>query len=212
MNKYLALAIVVALVVGALAILSRGIFATVGDALSNATDGIGLTTPDGKENTKEEAQPCTSNGECKNGACGRIDAASGALVCCPSGSIVTYGGYDYCTQIAAGGVCWSDVMCASGYCRGNSGGLQKGHCAERGAVGESCDSNVDCKNNSCGRRSAADGAPKVCCPSGATSTYAGFDYCSQLPNGSSCWSDAMCASDECGGNLGGLQRGTCEAG
>jgi len=212
MNRYLALAIVVAGVVVALVFLGGGIFETVGDAFSNATDGIGLTTPDAKKSTKEELQPCTSNDECKNGACGRIDAASGALVCCPSGSIVTYAGYDYCTQIPAGGVCWSDVMCASGYCQDNNGGLQKGRCVEKGAAGQPCTSNSDCKNNTCGRQTAADGAPLVCCPSGDTRTYGGYDYCSNMPNGSTCWSDAMCASDYCGGNAGGLQRGTCENG
>lgn len=79
--------------------------------------------------------PCTSNDDCKNKSCGRQTAASGSqLICCPSNAIDTFGGYDYCTGMPAGSVCWSDDMCAgptsttTGNCKGNLSGLQKGVC------------------------------------------------------------------------------------
>jgi len=160
----------------------------------------------------EPNSSCDVNAECLNQACGRETAADGARkICCPSGSITNYGGFDYCTQMPVGSVCWSDFMCASGVCQGNLGGLQKGVCqAQDLSPGEICESNSDCTNNACGRGTAANGAQKICCPSGNITTYGGFDYCTQMLSGSVCWSDAMCASNFCRGNLGGLQRGICD--
>lgn len=73
-----------------------------------------------------------------------------------------------------------------------------------------CESNNNCLNNACGRGTAADNAPKVCCPSGQITNYAGYDYCKQMPSESVCWSDAMCASGTCKGNKYGLQKGKCQ--
>lgn len=72
-----------------------------------------------------------------------------------------------------------------------------------------CASNSECSNKACGRITAADHAPLVCCKSGATHLYAGYDYCTQMPSGSICWSDAMCASGSCKNNVGGLKKGVC---
>lgn len=73
---------------------------------------------------------CKSNSECSNKACGRVTAADNApLVCCKSGALDLYAGYDYCTQMPSGSICWSDAMCASGGCKNNAGGLKKGVCA-----------------------------------------------------------------------------------
>lgn len=94
-------------------------------------------------------------------------------------------------------------------CRRNEGGIIKGTCGKFD-VGESCSIDADCKNNACARETAADNAPKTCCSSGKNSRYAGYDYCSEMPNGSTCWSDAMCASKTCKGNLSGLRKGTCK--
>lgn len=152
---------------------------------------------------------CNSNSNCANGACGRLTAADGArLVCCPSGGYTTYGGYDYCTGMPDGSVCWSDAMCAAKYCRGNNGGLNKGICGKL-PVNARCSKNAECANGACGRPTAADGAQLVCCPSGNYTTYAGYDYCTGMPNGSVCWSDAMCASGNCKGNMSGLRKGVC---
>lgn len=63
----------------------------------------------------------------------------------------------------------------------------------------------------CGQVSADDGAPNICCPNGAVSIdfpQTG-SFCKQMPSGSTCWRDDMCASQKCSGNLNGLQRGTC---
>ena len=75
-------------------------------------------------------QSCSSNGDCKNGACARGTADDNAQkICCSSGQFDTYGGYDYCKGMSSGSVCWSDAMCSSGNCSGNWGGLKKGHCS-----------------------------------------------------------------------------------
>lgn len=72
-----------------------------------------------------------------------------------------------------------------------------------------CSKNDDCINKACGRLSAADNAPLVCCKSGKIHLYAGYDYCSDLPDKSICWMDAMCASGHCANNMGGMQKGIC---
>jgi hypothetical protein len=154
---------------------------------------------------------CESNRQCLNGACGRKTAADGApLQCCPSGQIGQYGGYDYCTQMAEGSTCWSDAQCANGYCEGNAGGFRKGTCRGHLNVNDGCESNRQCLNGACGRETAADGAPLQCCPSGQIGQYAGYDYCTQMPGGSTCWSDAQCASGNCKGNWYGLRKGHCK--
>jgi len=163
-------------------------------------------------------EPCgpikdkTSNYECENQVCGRATAEEGAaLVCCPSGTTITYGGYDYCTKMTVGATCWTDDMCETGKCKGNGGGMQKGTCSSTTkAAGESCESNYECANQACGRPTAAEGAEIVCCPSGTTTTYAGYDYCKGMTQGATCWSDAMCQSGFCKGNGWGIQKGTCQ--
>jgi hypothetical protein len=153
---------------------------------------------------------CSLDEDCKNRACGRKTAEHGApLICCPSGDTDLYAGYDYCTEMPNGSVCWSDAMCAGGTCKGNAGGLQRGTCTGDEPVGSKCTENADCKNGACGRQTAQDGAPLICCPSGHTDTYGGYDYCTEMPDGSVCWSDAMCAGGTCKGNAGGFQKGTC---
>ena len=77
-------------------------------------------------------------------------------------------------------------------------------------VGQSCNIDANCKNKNCGRESAKSGAPKICCNSGKSGKWAGFDYCYGMKNGTTCWSDAMCASGNCKGNLYGLRRGICK--
>lgn len=41
------------------------------------------------------------------------------------------------------------------------------------------------------------------------SYHFGFDYCTEMPNRSTCWINAMFVSQYCDGNAGGLQRGVC---
>lgn len=160
---------------------------------------------------KAVGESCDVNDDCQNDACGRQTAAEGAKkVCCASGEAKMYAGYDYCTQMTDGARCWSDAQCASGLCEGNAGGTARGTCAAaRKSVGQSCEANKECANGACARESAADGAKKTCCASGDYTTYAGYDYCTKMKNGTVCWSDAMCASGNCKGNLSGLQKGVC---
>lgn len=72
-----------------------------------------------------------------------------------------------------------------------------------------CTSNSDCTNHACGRGTAADDAPLICCSSGSLINYWGYDYCSGMPSGSICWSDNMCASGSCITNWGGTKKGIC---
>lgn len=173
-----------------------------GEALQPGTSDILITElPAG--------EVCESNSNCRSNACARGTAEYNALkICCPSGKFGTYAGYDYCYGMADGKPCWSDAMCESRYCRGNNAGLTKGICGKL-EVGQNCDINANCKNGNCARESANDGVPKVCCKSGRSGRYAGYDYCYDMKRGTRCWSDAMCASGNCKGNMSGLQRGNC---
>ncbi len=72
-----------------------------------------------------------------------------------------------------------------------------------------CSSNDECSNKACGRKTAADNAPLICCQSGKTDTYWGYDYCAGMPDGSICWSDGMCATGYCKNNAGGTKKGIC---
>lgn len=156
---------------------------------------------------------CKSAKSCENDACGRSTADDGAvLVCCPSGATSYYGFHHYCTGMAVGATCWSDNQCQTGFCQGNSGGLQKGKCQSTSKKnGESCTENRECKGKACGKLSADPTHPLLCCADGL-STYAGYDYCKNLPVGAMCWSDAMCVTGYCKGNLSGLKRGLCSMG
>ena len=179
------------------------------DELEGTVSGQVLVGSGGK---KDAGQPCSSNTECERNACGRPTAADGAaLECCSSGDTVTYGGYDYCTKMPKEATCWSDAMCQTGNCEGNKGGLKKGTCSSRKAVAKPCSSNTECYNNACGRPTAADGAALECCSSGGIVKYGGYDYCKEMPEGATCWSDAMCQTGSCKGNAGGLQKGTCSS-
>lgn len=77
------------------------------------------------------------------------------------------------------------------------------------AANAACNSDNECGNNTCAYGTAAAGAAAVCCPSGEKTLYAGYNYCTRMSKGATCWSDAMCASGGCQGNMSGLQRGTC---
>ena len=75
--------------------------------------------------------------------------------------------------------------------------------------GDSCSLDMLCANGACGRATAEDGATTVCCVSGATTGYAGFNYCTQMPSNSVCWFDAQCATGYCSANAGGTVKGYC---
>ncbi len=159
--------------------------------------------------TKNTGDVCERNCECNNKACGRKTAADGApLICCPSGKKGTFAAKDYCYGMVDGSRCRSDAMCASGHCRGTGGVGKLGTCGKLD-VGQSCGVDSDCKNDHCARESARDGAKKVCCKSGKSGRFGGFDYCYSMPDGTTCWSDAMCASGYCRGNAGGTKKGVC---
>lgn len=51
------------------------------------------------------------------------------------------------------------------------------------------------------------GGEWICCPSGSELAW-GY-YCINLPTGTPCWFDTMCANGDCTGNGYGIRRGTC---
>jgi len=73
----------------------------------------------------------------------------------------------------------------------------KAHCLSDGNLPSVCSSNKDCLNNACGRITAADYEPDVCCPSGTIVDFFSNDYCTDMPSGSECWADSMCATGYC---------------
>ena len=153
---------------------------------------------------------CNANNECQNHECGRPTATDGATkVCCPSGKSGIYAGYNYCLDMSDGSTCWSDAQCQGGICQGNAGGTKKGVCMSPQPINAKCDANNECQNSICARTTAADGATKACCPSGKSGLYAGYYYCSDMPDGSTCWSDEQCKGKICQGNAGGIKKGIC---
>ena len=71
-----------------------------------------------------------------------------------------------------------------------------------------CKLDAQCASGACARATAADGAQLECC-AGEKTNYSGNDYCKNMPNGSVCWSDAMCANEICEGNVYGAKKGLC---
>lgn len=167
--------------------------------------GLQMLCKNAPQPTKHKGQSCTCNNQCFNSACGRLEAGADSLVCCPSGENDMYAGFDYCTKMPDGNACFSDAMCASGFCEGNNGGVAKGKCSTPQPAGSKCSQNAGCINGACGRPEA--GAESlVCCSSGEIELYAAYDYCTQMPDGKACFSDAMCKSGICAGNDGGRDR------
>jgi endonuclease/exonuclease/phosphatase family metal-dependent hydrolase len=74
--------------------------------------------------------------------------------------------------------------------------------------GARCNNDYDCETGGCARLSA--GTEELrCCTSSKRGMYAGFQYCYNMPPNNVCWSDAMCQSNYCKGNMGGVRKGKC---
>lgn len=72
-------------------------------------------------------------------------------------------------------------------------------CLSYGQHNHKCERNIECENDSCGRKDA-DTDKYICCPTdGLVSEFAsGFkDYCARMPSGTSCWIDGQCSSNDC---------------
>ena len=76
----------------------------------------------------------------------------------------------------------------------------KTQCLSNDSLPSMCLSNSDCPNKACGRITAAQYEPDVCCPSGKIDDFFANDYCTDMNDGSTCWTDAMCKSDYCDGS------------
>ena len=63
-------------------------------------------------------------------------------------------------------------------------------------TGTACSEDKNCANGTCARYGK--GGPLQCCPVANGSEYYGpYEYCTSLPDGTPCWSGAMCASGLC---------------
>ena len=179
---------------------------------------------------------CTKDCECiatgGSGKCGLESGdANAQMVCCSVGS-VTIGGKVYCTGLPDGKTCLSPTMCATSLCTASStapgvcGSGSTGPSTPGGGVvppppppptpapgslprGAVCTSNNECANRACARPNA-DTDAQICCFGDSTDLFDFRLYCTGMPAGSSCRSDAMCASGNCRGNLGGIQKGVCD--
>jgi hypothetical protein len=138
-------------------------------------------------------EQCSRNSDCANGACGRPDADTDK-VCCPSDEVKSHLLLDYCAGYAEGSACSYDVQCA-----GNGMVCENYRCQpDKKREGGVCSSNSDCQNLACGREGNTD--VKVCCSSGQTASYLGFDWCSGYDNGLDCRHDSQCKSGLCDNN------------
>ena len=160
--------------------------------------------------TKKYNEVCSDDDQCLTGACARNQAGTDKLTCCKGSRKGLYAGYEYCYDMSSGNACWSDAMCETGLCSGNNGGFTKGKCSAPPTkkYNEVCSNDSQCLSGACSRTSAGTDTMR-CCKTAATGLYAGYGYCYAMPRGTKCWSDAMCASDNCSGNWSGLRKGTC---
>lgn len=63
-------------------------------------------------------------------------------------------------------------------------------------VGECCKEHSDCKNGDCGSPEYGAEDYKICCPYGKLQ-YQGHYYCKDMPGGTACYTNSMCASGYC---------------
>jgi hypothetical protein len=141
---------------------------------------------------KQIGESCTYDSTCASGNCYKptLTGAAGTCQC------------NECSTNGCGG-CPLNQQCK------NPNPFESNYCYVPKRVGERCSSNDECGNDACGRASAANGTPTTCCASGSVSMYAGYDYCTRMSEGATCWSDAQCASGYCKGNYSGFVKGRC---
>jgi hypothetical protein len=141
--------------------------------------------------------PCDSNNDCENQACGfEFFRPNSDLTCCRSNETEAIGSADYCTGQQAGDPCGSDSMCENGLC---ADGVCQGRAL---GPGERCDPDAvdECANDACGREIFEDDSEFICCPSNEAVQIDGIDeteWCTGQPNGASCGSSEMCQSQLC---------------
>lgn len=160
-------------------------------------------------NLKDNSE-CVHNSQCDSGACGYPAAGADKHICCPSKKVNTYAANDYCTEMPNGTACWSDAMCANGVCIGNLGGVKTGVCGGKAPINTPCKHDNQCANGACGWPSFG-ASQQICCPSGDLDRHVwANDYCTQMPSGTKCLTDAMCASKLCKGSIAAIGKsGVC---
>lgn len=154
----------------------------------------------------DDGQACTSALECRvSSACAAASLEEeAASICCPSGRQLHHEGTgrNVCDDAPLGTVCGDfQVMCRSGLCL-------LGRCAEeRLDIRQECSSDFECKTNLCGRTidQIAGSPTKVCCASqqehqpllGQSSPLEKEGLCTDMPIGTFCNDDGICASRHC---------------
>lgn len=190
------------------------------------TDSSGILYCAGYPN----ASPCSNNqmcasGNCVNGkcsggvtacnsttcttGCGYPDATrSSPITCCPNGN-VGIAGNAYCKNSANGTPCLDGSQCASGSCAGgNSATGQIGLCQSKKVIptNKTCGADSDCNTGACAYSDpTGQGNYTLYCCNGQDNweVWWGHQYCTNLPPGYSCHTDAFCASGNC-------QNGVCQ--
>lgn len=153
------------------------------------TECLHLTFPDPFE---QFTQRCSPNSGCTNN-CGFDAAFGGEPRQCDS---VLVDRRCYCTDHPNGATCWVNEMCASNLCQ-HGIGVGFGRCTERGGQGFRCTSNHACNPGlGCARANALFG-DRICCPAIHFPPGNPTTYCTNMPNGNTCWSNEMCESGLC---------------
>jgi hypothetical protein len=193
--------------------------------LNGLAEAIGSITKKGicVNKQKNPGNICTSNPDdsdgCKYG-CGytsmdNLGNPVGNTVCCDVDQYTVQNVNDtYCAPFKTGSHCESDKFCGTGsYCTdcGLLSCSKDSVCKKQKNINEECDESKECLNELCARRTAADHAPKICCPyetAIGVDTFAGYDYCKRMEDGETCYSNSMCESGTCeGGSIFG--KGKC---
>lgn len=149
-----------------------------------------------------DGESCQDDLDCLNRVCGKDEfSASAGDICCPQGKSynlpLDWTVETFCGNLPLGTVCGDDRMCESGKC-------VQGFCSsDLQADMASCGKHSDCSSRACAGGAFEENTAQVCCPGGERYrlevpwTYGEKEFCGDLPVGSKCGSDRMCASGLC---------------
>ena len=127
------------------------------NADGSKTVHLGVPLTSSAKGSTPIGQSCSRDSQCMSGrsgkgACGRPGAQSwSGLECCASGETDLFAFLDYCTEMPKGTLCYSDAMCASGFCYGNKYGLGVGTCQDQGTITNDfpCSKDENCRSGYC---------------------------------------------------------------
>jgi hypothetical protein len=121
---------------------------------------------------------CTLNEQCQSDNCLLMPPLQHGICSC-----------QVCTNSGCGG-CFKGEKCIMSDDKATT------VCKAMNRVGDTCLSHDDCESQACGYASAASGVQKTCCASGhvssASSYLMGYEYCTDMEQGSACWYSSDC--------------------